>query len=146
MQLDLNKGPLSSLYLQENAFGEVHHNLIPEILRYCHIPDHIQELIISLYSNFQTSVITNSFQTPFIRVGLVELQGELPKPFNFQIFALTRLFITSPTRNSSSLVSQLTLYPVHWFQFADDASVITGLGNENQILLSLSLDGVLARI
>ena len=45
----------------KNAFGEVHHNLIPEILRYHHIPDHIQQLVSSLYLTFQTSVVTNSF-------------------------------------------------------------------------------------
>ena len=27
------------------------------------------------------------------------------------------------------------LNPTHWFQFADDAAVITSLENENQILL-----------
>jgi len=53
----------------KNAFGEVNHNLIPSVLRYHHIPDHIQMLIRSLYSNFQTSIITDSFQTPFIKVG-----------------------------------------------------------------------------
>ena len=37
----------------KNAFGEVYHNLIPSVLRYHHIPDHIQKLIRSLYSNLQ---------------------------------------------------------------------------------------------
>ena len=36
----------------KNAFGEVHHNLIPEILKYHLIPDHMQQLVIGLYSNF----------------------------------------------------------------------------------------------
>ena len=44
----------------KNAFGEVHHNLIPEVLKYHHIPTQIQLLIGSLYSEFQTSVITDS--------------------------------------------------------------------------------------
>ena len=45
----------------KNAFGEVHHNLISEILKYHHIPDHIQQLVLSLYSKFQTSIVTNTF-------------------------------------------------------------------------------------
>ena len=36
----------------KNAFGEVHHGLIPEVLKYHHVPTHIQLLIRSLYSNF----------------------------------------------------------------------------------------------
>ena len=66
----------------KNAFSEVHHNLIPEILKYHHIPDHIQQLVLSLYSNFQTSIVTNTFQTPFISVGRGVLQGGLLKPIN----------------------------------------------------------------
>ena len=68
----------------KNAFGEVHHNLISETLRYHHVPDQIQRLIRSLYSNLQTSIITDSFQTPFIKVGRTWCSpGGLPKPANF---------------------------------------------------------------
>ena len=38
----------------KNAFGEVHHNLIQSVLRYHHIPYHIQIMIKSLYTNFKT--------------------------------------------------------------------------------------------
>ena len=31
----------------KNAFGEVHHSLIPEVLKYHHVPTYIQLLIIS---------------------------------------------------------------------------------------------------
>ena len=44
----------------KNAFGEVHHNLIPEVLRYHHIPQHIQNMVQSLYCNFRTSILTTS--------------------------------------------------------------------------------------
>ena len=53
----------------KNAFGEVHDNLIPEVLRYHHIPQHIQNMVHSLYCNFHTSIITTSYQTPFLKVG-----------------------------------------------------------------------------
>ena len=59
-----------------NAYGEVHHNLISELLKYHQIPDEIQQLILSLYSNFQTPIITESFQTPFITVGCGDIQGD----------------------------------------------------------------------
>ena len=38
----------------KNAFGEVHHNLIYEVLDYPYIPDHVKNLIRSLYTDFQT--------------------------------------------------------------------------------------------
>ena len=38
----------------KNAFGEVHHNLIPTTLSYHHIPDNIQLLFSSLYTDFKT--------------------------------------------------------------------------------------------
>ena len=50
----------------KNAFGEVHHNLIYEVLEYHHVPNHIKNLICSLYTDFQTSIITEQFNTPFI--------------------------------------------------------------------------------
>ena len=69
----------------KNAFGKVHHNLIPEILKYHHIPEHIQQLDLSLYSNFQTSILTSTFQTLFITVGQGVLQGDCVSPFTFNI-------------------------------------------------------------
>ena len=76
----------------KNAFGEVHHNLIPAVLRYHHIPDHIQLLIRSLYSNFQTSIITDSFQTPFIKVGRGVLQGDCLSPLTFKEVSILVIF------------------------------------------------------
>ena len=75
---------ITLLYLK-NAFGEVHHNLISEVLKYHHTPDHIQVLISSLYSNFQTSISSNSFQTPVITVGRGVLQGDCLSPLTFNL-------------------------------------------------------------
>ena len=41
----------------KNVFGEVHHNLIYEVPDYHYIPDHVKNLIRSLYTDFQTSII-----------------------------------------------------------------------------------------
>ena len=53
----------------KDAFGEVQHSLITEVLNYHHMPEEVQRLISSLYTGFHTSVITKSFATPFILVG-----------------------------------------------------------------------------
>ena len=59
----------------KNAFGEIHHNFIQSVLDYHHIPDHIKFVIKSLYTDFQTSIITSEFRTPFMTVGSGVLQG-----------------------------------------------------------------------
>ena len=69
----------------KNAFGEVHHNLIPAVLSDHHNLNEIQHLIGSLYSNFHTSIITDSYQTPFIKVGRGVLQGDCLSPLTFNL-------------------------------------------------------------
>ena len=125
----------------KNAFGEVHHNLIYKVLEYHHIPDHIKNLIRSLYTDFQTSIITEQFNTAFIKVGRGVLQGDCLSPLLFNMS-----FNTFIQHIKSEKYSQLgfwkfsengkPLNPFHWFQFADDAAVISGQENENQLLLN----------
>ena len=50
----------------KNGFGEVHHNLIEEVLSYHHIPEQAKTIIKSLYSSFQTSILTADYNTNFI--------------------------------------------------------------------------------
>ena len=69
----------------KNAFGEVHHNLMYEVLRYHHIPDHIISLIKSLYTGFQTSIITSNFQTPYIPIRKGVLRGDCLSPLLFNL-------------------------------------------------------------
>ena len=120
----------------KNAFGEVRHNLMPSVLKYHHIPDHIQMLIRSPYSNFQTSIITDSFQTPFIKVGHGVLQGDCLSPLTFTLCFNTFICYLSDEKFKQFGFSTSSILPIHWFQFADDAAVITGLENENKILLN----------
>ena len=122
----------------KNAFGEVHHNLISEVevLKYHHIPDEIQQLIHSLYSNFQTSIVIESFQTPFITVGHGVLQGDCLSPLTFNLCFNTFIRYISDKKFNQLGFTLGSLSPIHWFQFADDATVITALENENQILLN----------
>ena len=69
----------------KNAFGEVHHNLIQSVLGYHHIPNHMNNLIKSLYTDFKTSVITSEFRTHFIPVGRGVLQGDCLSPLLFNM-------------------------------------------------------------
>ena len=69
----------------KNAFGELHHNLIYEVLQYHHLPREISDLIQSLYTNFQTSIITEQFSTPFITIGRGVLQGDSLSPLLFNM-------------------------------------------------------------
>ena len=125
----------------KNAFGTVHHNLIREVLKFNHIPNHIRDHVLSLYTNFQTSMIAPHFQFPFLHVGRGVLQGNYLNP---QLFNLCLNTFIQPLQaekykqfgfscNTSSDTSFIT---VHWFQFADDAAGISGQEQENQILLN----------
>ena len=58
-----------TLFDLKNVFGEVHHNLISAVYKYHHIPEQIDHLVKDLYSNFNTTIMTSHFKTPFIKVG-----------------------------------------------------------------------------
>ncbi|CAB4016886.1 Hypothetical predicted protein, partial [Paramuricea clavata] len=120
----------------KNAFGEVHHNLIQSVLDYHHIPKDVSEIIKSLYTDFNTAFITSEFSTPFITVGRGVLQGDCLSPliFNMCINTFIQHIKTDKYRQFGFITNLLN--PVHWFQFADDAAVISGQDSENQHLLN----------
>ena len=125
----------------KNAFGEVHHNLIYEVLDYHYIPDHVKNLIRSLYTDFQTSIITEKFSTPFIAVARGVLQGDCLSPllFNMTFNTFIQHIKSQKYRQLgfwNIIENGITLNPLHWFQFADDAAVISAGEKENQILLN----------
>ena len=91
----------------KNAFGEVHHSLITEVLNYHHMLEEIQKLISSLYTGFHTSVITKSFATPFIVVGRGVLQGDPLSPLTFNLIFNTLLDISN--QNNSSRLDTVTV-------------------------------------
>ena len=125
----------------KNAFGEVHHKLIQRILEYHYIPDEIQQLIVSLYKDFHTSVISKDFATPFIPVKRGVLQGDCLSPllFNMCFNSFIQLVKSDKYKQLgfSPVSERNTMFnPVHWCQFADDAAVITTNEKENQLLLN----------
>ena len=72
-----------------NAFGEVHHRLIPVVLKYHHMPESVIQLIDSLYRNFRTTVITDSYSTEFMHVEKGVLQGNCLSPPLFNLLVNT---------------------------------------------------------
>ena len=116
-------------------------NLIKSVLSYHHVPEKIQSLISSLYINFKTSIITDKFVTPAIPVKRGVLQGDCLSPllFNMCFNTFIQYIKTHKFRQlgfSPHSQPDCMFTPEHWFQFADDAAVITNEEKENQLLLN----------
>ena len=120
----------------KNAFGEIHHNLIKTVLDYHHIPGHVKSIIESLYTDFKTSIITSEFRTPFISVDRGVLQGDCLSPLLFNMCFNTFIQHIKCDKYRQFGFSFKLLNPIHWFQFADDAAVISSQESENQHLLN----------
>ena len=125
-----------SLLDLKNAFGEVHHNLITSVLDYHHIPEHVKLIIKSLYTDFKTSIITSEFRTPFILVGHGVLQGDCLSPLLFNMCFNTFIQHIKTEKYRQFGFSFQFVNPIHGFQFADDAAVISSQESENQHLLN----------
>ena len=120
----------------KNVFGEVHHNLISSVLDYHHIPEHIKQIVESLYTDFKTSIITRELRAPFIPVGRGVLQGDCLSPLLFNMCFNTFIRHIKAEKYRQFGFSFQFLNPIHWFQFADDAAVISTQESENQHLLN----------
>ena len=64
------------------------------------------------------------------------LQGDWLSPLTFNLYFNTFIHYISNRKFQQFGFSLGSLYPTHWFQFADDAAVINTLENENQLLLN----------
>ena len=120
-----------TLLALKNAFGEVRHNVIQTALDYHHIPDHIKSLVKSLYIDFKTFILINEFRTPFISVGRGVLQGDCLSPLVFNLCFNTFLQHIKSGKYRQFGFSLKFLNPIHWFQFAEDAAVISSQESEN---------------
>ena len=81
--------------------------------------------------------MTSHFKTPFIKVGRGVLQGDCLSPLTFNTCFNTFIqYIQSQNFQQLGFKFKANFEPRHWFQFADDASVISGAEHENQILLN----------
>ena len=125
----------------KNAFGEVHHNLIQEVLLYHQIPAKTKELISSLCIDFHTSAITDNYLTPAIFVRKGVLQGDCLSPLLFNMCFNTFIQYIRQEKYmqlgfSSDDKLDCLFKPINWFQFADDAVVVTTNERENQLLMN----------
>ena len=94
-------------------------------------------MIQHMYTGYYTAIATDSFVSDFIHVGKGVLQGDCLSPLLFNMVINTS-FNESKGKNSNSFGYKFLKYltPRHWYQFADDAAVITGMENHNQTLLN----------
>jgi len=105
---------------------------------------HYKCFVRNLYTDFKTSIITQDFNTPFITVGRGVLQGNCLSPLLFSLCFNTFIqHIKSDENHQCGFFNKnvingtlLSLQPIHWFQFANDAAVVSGQENENQLLLN----------
>ena len=109
----------------KNAFGEVHHNLITEVLNHHHVPLCIQTLISNLYENFQTSIITDNFTSPAISVGRGVLQGDCLSPLLFNICFNTFIQVISKINTNNSVSLHMILLIVSLTLFIGSNSQMT---------------------
>ena len=111
--------------------------LIKTTLGYHHIPDFASDIILNIYNDFYTTILTKSYAMDFIRVEKGVLQGESLSPLLFNMVINTFIqHIKKEEYTQLGYSFHKEFYPRHWFQFADDAAVITGQEHENQILLN----------
>ena len=119
-----------------NAFGLVRHDLIMSTLKFHHVPPEIITMIQQMYTGFYTAIATDSFVTDFIHVGKGVLQGDCLSPLLFNMVINTFIQRVKDKKFEQLGYKFLKyLNPRHWYQFADDAAIITGMENHNQILL-----------
>ena len=128
---------MTSLLDLKNASGEVDHMLIKTTLGYHHIPDFASDIILNIYNDFYMTILTKSYATDFIRVEKGVLQGDSLSPLLFNM-VISKFIQHIKNEEYTQLGHSFhkAFYPRLWFQFADDATVITGQEHENQILLN----------
>ena len=61
----------------KNAFGEVNHNLLIESREIHYLPAEIIQLITSLHSDYDISILTDNFMISPIKVQRRVLQGDI---------------------------------------------------------------------
>ena len=109
----------------KNAFGEIDHNAIMKVLEFHHFPEHIKLLVKAYYTNYNVSIGTDNFTTDPIVVEKGVLQGDCLSPLLFNLVVNTLLKTIDSEKIRSICYNYCdTLTPCHWFQFADDSTLV----------------------
>ena len=111
------------------------------VLAYHHVPEAIQSLVTSLYTDFHSYIKSDGFSNPAIPFKCGVLQGDCLSPLLFNMCFNTFIQFGKQEKYNQLGFSphdetDQLFHPVHWFQFADDAAVITTNERENQLLLN----------
>ena len=132
------RGCVVTLLDLKNAFGEVNHNLLMQTLKMHHVPDEVIQLISSLYSDYDISILTDEYMTSPITVQRGVLQGDSLSPLLFNLIVNSLInSIKSKKVECLGYVYQGCLSPKHRFQFADDTAIVTTLEKDNQLLCNV---------
>ena len=119
----------------KNAFSEVDHKLLGEVLKYHKVPDHKITLINSLYTNYFISVAMDNYLTSPIKVCCGVLPGD-----SFSLLLFNLIVNTSITAIKQEKLKCMgyaydgVVQPTHRMQFADDTAIVTALESDNQLL------------
>ena len=96
--------------------------LIKTTLGYHHIPDFASGIVLNIYNDFYTTILTKSYVTDFIRVEKGVLQGDSFSPLLFNMVINTFIqHIKKEEYTQLGYSFHKAFYPRHWFQFVDDA-------------------------
>ena len=121
----------------ENTFGEVDHELITYVLKFHHVPDHIIQLIQSLYTDYRISIPADKYLTLSINVEKGVLQGDSLSPLHFNLVTNTLInTIKQEKLNCIGYIYDGCIPPKHWLHFADDTAIATALESDNQHLVN----------
>ena len=122
----------------KNAFGEVEHNFIMKVLDYHHVPEQLKSIVREYYDDYVISIGTKDFITNPIVVKKRVLQGDCLSPLLFNMCFNTLLKSIDDERiKCTGYVFSNLMTPRHWFQFADDSSIVTATEKDNQNLLNV---------
>ena len=115
----------------KNAFGEVHHSIIPVVLKHHHVPEEIVNIVKSLYVQFHTTVTTSRFSTEFLPVSKGVLQGDCLSPLLFNLLFNTLIQLTPPQSRCSYSILHLKLFNIFTKNITKRSSETAKLHQEN---------------
>ena len=126
----------------QNAFGEVHHNLIKRALRFHYVPDHIVNIVSDIYTDTSVQVAHSSTTTPLIYVKRGVLQGDPCSPLLFNMCFNTLMITVS--KNKYKQYGYLwgpnnSLHSCSFLQFADDTALVSNSLDGAQALLNITI-------